>query len=141
MKVTGITTLDHSPQVFAEWLNRLQDILDWDDRHRTYMLLRETLHAIRDFLSVDEAADLSAQLPLLVRGVYFEGWIPAKTPIHPRGKADFIARVAEPFRDRPLEDPEAAVAAVFDLLRGKISMGEFEQVAGSMRKPLRDLWT
>lgn len=140
MHVTGIPTLDHAPQVAAEWLNRLEEHLGWQDRPRSYLLLRETLHAIRDYLTADEAVDLSAQLPVLIRGLYFDGWVPSRTPEHPRGKGDFIARVAGRFVDRPLEDPEAAVAAVFDLLRRQISQGEFDQVVKSMRKPLRDLW-
>jgi uncharacterized protein (DUF2267 family) len=140
MSVTGIATLDHAPQVVAEWLNRLEEHLAWQDRSRSYLLLRVTLHAVRDFLTVDEAVDLSAQLPVLLRGLYFEGWVPSHTPAQHRSKSDFIARVTAHFSDRPLEDPEAAVAAVFDLLRRQVSEGEFNQVANAMRKSLRDLW-
>lgn len=141
MRITGIPALDHAPQVAAEWLNELAEIVDWPgERARVYMLLRETLHAVRDFLGPDEAADLAAQLPLLVRGIYFEGWVPSRTPAHPRGKADFLSRVAAAFSEESLADPEAAVAGVFDLLRRKLSAGEFEQVSHAMRKSLRELW-
>ena len=140
MKPTGLAAIDHSPQVVAEWLNLLQLDLGWPDRNRAYMLLRETLHAIRDFLTVDEAADLSAQLPLLIRGIYFEGWNPAKTPVHPRTVDDFLNRVMQPFADDPLIEPDVAVAAVFAVLRRQISRGEYDQVAWAMRQPLRDLW-
>ncbi|WP_280138161.1 DUF2267 domain-containing protein [Allgaiera indica] len=81
-------------------------MLDWPrDRSRLYLLLRATLHAVRDLLSPDEAADLSAQLPLLIRGTYYDGWGPSRTPVHPRGKAVFLARVAGEFTEtlpRPL---------------------------------------
>lgn len=140
MKTTGITTLDHAPQVVAEWLNLLQTDLGWPDRGRAYLLLRETLHAIRDFLTVDEAADLSAQLPLLIRGIFFDGWVPVKTPAKPRTVDDFLDRVVKPFSEDPLVEPDVAVAAVFSLLRRQISPGEFRQVAWALRKPLRDLW-
>jgi uncharacterized protein (DUF2267 family) len=140
MKTTGISTLDHAPQVVAEWLNLLQQDLGWSDRGRAYLLLRETLHAVRDFLTVDEAADLSAQLPLLIRGIFFDGWVPAKTPARPRSVDDFLDRVTHGFRDAPLLEPDVAVAAVFALLRRQISAGEYLQVAWAMRKPLRDLW-
>ena len=139
MKTTGIQTLDHAPQVVAEWLNLLCEDLGWPDKSRAYTLLRETLHAIRDFLTVEEAADLAAQLPILIRGIYYDGWVPSRTPAHPRNKADFLKRVGKPFRES-LEDPEAAVAAVFDLLRRQVTFGEFDQVAQSMRKSLRELW-
>ena len=140
MKTTGITTLDHAPQVVAEWLNLLQEDLGWLDRGRVYLLLRETLHAVRDFLTVDAAPDLSAQLPLLIRGIFFEGWIPAKTPAKPRSVDDFLERVTKAFASDPLVEPDVAAAAVFAVLRRQISPGEYRQVAWAMRKPLRDLW-
>ncbi len=140
MKTTGIATIDHAPQVVAEWLNLLQANLGWEDRGRAYMLLRQTLHAVRDFLTVEEAVDLSAQLPVLVRGIYFEGWVPSRTPAHPRSADDFLDRVMKPFRNNPPDNPDVAVAAVFDLLRRQISPGEFDQVTQAMRKSLRELW-
>ncbi|MDP1669612.1 DUF2267 domain-containing protein [Phaeovulum sp.] len=140
MKTIEISTLDHAPQVVAEWLNSLGEDLGWHDKARTYMLLRATLHALRDFLTVNEAVDLAAQLPVLLRGVYYEGWIPAKTPARPRGKEAFLARVEAPFVNVPLEEPEDCVVAVFDLLRRRLSAGELGQVAHALRKPLRELW-
>lgn len=139
MAVTGIPTLDHAPQVVAEWLNALCEDLDWA-RPRAYLLLHETLHAVRDFLTVDEAADLGAQLPVLLRGIYYEGWDPSKTPAKPRGKGDLLRRIEARFDKEPLQDPERAVSAVFDLLRRHVSGGEFDQVRNAMRKPIRELW-
>ena len=141
MKTTGISSLDHAPQVAAEWLNELNEALGWADKSRSYLLLRETLHAVRDFLTPDEAVDLAAQLPLLIRGIYYDGWKPSRTPKHPRSKQDFLDQVSTAFSAEPLEDPEAAVSAVFALLRRKASPGELDQVAHAMRKSLRDLWT
>lgn len=140
MKSTGIISIDHAPQVVAEWLNALQADLGWADRGRVYLLLRHTLHAVRDFLTVDEAADLAAQLPLLIRGIYYEGWIPSKTPAHPRSVEDFLERVMGPFGENQPAFPDVAVSAVFSLLHKQISDGEYNQVVKSMRKSLRDLW-
>ncbi|MBP0482099.1 DUF2267 domain-containing protein [Sagittula salina] len=140
MSTTGHPAVDEAPQVVAEWLNLLCDDLDWQERGRAYLLLTEVLHALRDYLGVDEAADLAAQLPLILRGIYYTGWNPSKTPEKPRSKEAFLSRVAAPFSKAPLEDPERAVAAVFDLLRRKVSMGEIDQVAGAMRGPLQALW-
>ncbi len=139
MAVTDISTLDHAPQAFAEWLNELCDDLGWQ-KPQAYLLLRETLHAIRDFLTVNEAADLAAQLPVLVRGVYFDGWDPSQTPVKPRNKADLLKRVEARFQKTPLEDPERSIAAVFDLLRRHISWGELQHVKQAMRKPIQELW-
>lgn len=140
MKPTGHAAIDHAPQVVAEWLNLLCEDLEWHDKGRAYLLLSETLQAVRDYLDVDEAANLAAQLPLIVRGIYYSGWNPSKTPVHPRSKADFLGRVAGKFKKQALEDPERAVVAVFDLLRRKVSMGEIEHVSNAMRGSLRELW-
>lgn len=140
MKTTGISTLDHAPQIVAEWLNLLQADLGWSDRGRAFLLLRTTLQALRDFLTVDEAADLASQLPLLIRGIYFEGWVPSKTPAHPRSVDDFLDRVKKAFEHEPLLDPDIAVSSVFTLLRSKISFGEYDQITSAMRKSMRHLW-
>jgi uncharacterized protein (DUF2267 family) len=84
--------------------------------------------------------DLAAQLPVLIRGIYFEGWKPLDTPVWDRKKDDFIARVQHAFSDDLLNDPEAAVTAVFRLLDRHVSQGEIEEVRNSMKKPLRELW-
>ncbi len=141
MAITGNKTLDHSPEVVAHWLAEIRDELGWaNDDGRAYILLRSVMHAVRDWLSVDEAADLAAQLPILVRGIYYEGWNPSATPVHPRGKDDFVMRVREAFTREPLEDPEAGIAAVFKMLDSQVTEGEISQVRNSMRKELRDLW-
>ncbi len=140
MKQAGLDTIDHAPQVVAEWLNLLEVDLGWHDRSRSYRLLRETLHAIRDFLTVPEAAALSAQLPLLLRGIFFEGWMPARTPARPRSADALLARVGKAFADDPLLEPDVAIAAVFAVLRRRIDPGEYEQVARSLRRPIREMW-
>lgn len=140
MKQTGLDAIDHAPQVVAEWLNLLEEDLGWTDRSRSYRLLRETLHAIRDFLTVQEAASLSAQLPHLVRGIFFEGWMPARTPARPRSAEALLERVNGAFGDEPLLEPDVAIAAVFSVLRRRIDSGEYDQVARSLRRPLRELW-
>ena len=140
MKITGHTAVDEAPQVVAEWMNLLCDDLEWGEKGRAYLLLSETLHAIRDYLTVDEAADLAAQLPLIVRGIFYTGWKPSRTPVHPRGKEDFLKRVSERFGKNPLSDPEKAITAVFDLLRRKVSLGEIDHVSNAMRGPLQELW-
>ncbi|MEX3007222.1 DUF2267 domain-containing protein [Hoeflea sp. TYP-13] len=140
MNITGIKTLDHAPNVVQEWLNVLRDTADLPESQQAYMLLRATLHAVRDWLSVDEAAQLSAQLPILIRGIYFEGWNPSSTPVHPRNKEAFLQRVNAGFTKDPLPDDEGAVTAVFALLKDHVSPGEIDDVVQAMPKDIRRLW-
>ena len=139
MKGTSIATFSHAAEQAQQWVNELADDLEWNER-RAYRLLRSVLQAPRDWLSTEEMADLSAQLPVLIRGVYFEGWKPLEAPVWERKKDAFVARIESDFTDDLLYDPEAAIAAVFRLLDRHISEGEIAQVRNSMKKSLRQLW-
>ncbi len=134
-----MTNFNHAAQQAQQWVGELADDLTWNE-NRAYHLLRCVLHAVRDWLPQEEAIDLSAQLPALIRGIYFEGWKPLDTPVWNRTKEDFLNRIRDGFADDLLADPETAVAAVFRLLDRHISHGEIVQVRNSMKKSLRELW-
>jgi uncharacterized protein (DUF2267 family) len=102
--------------------------------------LKSVLHALRDWLQVNESADFAAQMPALLRGVYYEQWRPAITPVKERGKAEFLARVEQSFLADRLERPAQAVMAVFELLSEKISAGEIADVRHALPSDLRNLW-
>ncbi|HSM19769.1 MAG TPA: DUF2267 domain-containing protein, partial [Hyphomicrobiales bacterium] len=70
MPAGHIDAVDTTIQTTNIWLNELDQAMGWDHRQRTYRLLRAVLHALRDRLPVNEATDLGAQLPLLIRGIY-----------------------------------------------------------------------
>jgi uncharacterized protein (DUF2267 family) len=139
MSSTSITHFTQAAQQAQQWVNELAEDLDWT-QPRAYHLLRCVLYALRDWLSPEEMTDLSSQLPVLVRGIYFENWKPLETPVWDRRKEDFIARIEDAFAGDMLVDPDEAVRAVFRLLDRHVSHGEIMQVRNSMKKPLRDLW-
>ena len=134
------STIDHTIQVTHEWVHQIDELMSWDDSNKSFRLLRAILQTVRDMIGVEEAAQLSAQLPLLLRGVYFEGWDPTKTPATLREKTDFLARIADGFAPDKLDQPEAAVNAVLSVLNTRISAGEIRDVRNSMRKSVRDIW-
>ena len=75
-----LDVLDRSVEKANIWINDVATELGTTDRHEAYRALRAFLHVLRDRLPVAETAQLSAQLPLLVRGVFYENWRPAGTP-------------------------------------------------------------
>jgi len=60
------------------------------DKRYAYRALRAVMHAIRDRLTVDETAQLAAQLPELIRGIYYEGWDPSRTPASYHDSKSFL---------------------------------------------------
>lgn len=140
MSATGLSVFDATIEKTNVWLNGVLDQLGWQDRHRAYTALRTVLHALRDRLTVAEAADLGAQLPLLVRGIYYEGWHPSGKPVKERKAADFLAHVRLGFRDDPTVDAEQIARAVFQVLAGHVSAGEIKDVKNLLPNELRELW-
>ena len=141
MSVTGLAVFDATVHTTNAWLKRLMQIEGWQDRREAYRALRATLHALRDRLTVEEAAELSAQLPMLVRGFYFEGWDPTGKPLKVRDRKEFLGMIADDFvRARESVHPEPVARAVFTLLAMRVSDGEIEDVIHLLPADLRELW-
>lgn len=139
MSALGLKIIDESVQSANIWINEVNYRTGWDHKQRAYRLLRSVLHAVRDHLGVDEAAQLGAQLPILIRGIYYEGWNPSKNPVPMRSQDSLIERVQEDFRTDPLGDAPAAIAAVMDVLDNHVSEGEMQDVRRAFSKEIREL--
>lgn len=140
MSATGLSVFDTTVQKTNRWLKELMELLGWDQKQRAYDALRAVLHALRDRLTVHEAAQLGAQLPMLIRGIYYEGWDPALKPERTRHKEDFLAGIERQFRGDDLVDPEQVARAVFTVLEGHISEGEIQDIEAILPAELRELW-
>ena len=142
MSALGLKIIDETVHLTNIWLKDLMQRTGWEDKQRVYRLLRATMHALRDRLSPEEAVHLGAQLPMLIRGLYFEGWRVTGKPLTERTVDAFVAHVRKEFGTDLGSDAEAekAVRAVFALLSDKISKGEMEDVRHTMPRPLRELF-
>lgn len=124
----------------GRWLDDVTAETGWDSR-RALAVLRAVLHVLRDRLTVDEAVDLGAQLPMIVRGLYYEGWRPSGPPLKYRHKEDFLQRVAEHFPGLEEIDCEPAARAVFKTLARHVTAGEIQHVVNQLPADVRALWT
>jgi uncharacterized protein (DUF2267 family) len=140
MSQTGLAAFDSTIHTTNVWLHEIEEELGWqDDRPRAYHALRAVLHALRDRLTVDEVAALAAQLPLLVRGIYYDGWHPGGKPLRERKKAEFLGHIADAFQRDWDVNPEKVVQAVFRVLRRHVSVGEIEGIKHILPEEIRNL--
>jgi uncharacterized protein (DUF2267 family) len=137
-----VATLDKTAQKTNIWLHDTVYELDWVTTQRGYLALRAVLHALRDRLSVQEVAQLGAQLPIFIRGVYYEGWRPGQTAVKNRKKEAFLAQIRKEFAHtrNPDVDAEHVVRAILRVLCKHVPGGEMDQIKNVLPHELRDFW-
>jgi uncharacterized protein (DUF2267 family) len=132
MPDAGLPIFDKTVDETNAWLNEVSEATG-ASKQEAYHVLRAGLHALRDRMVPDEAVHLSQQLPLLVRGIYFEDWRPSDCPHKERSRDQFLQAVATHLtRDQSAVTPEAAVNAVFALLKAHCDAGELSHVSDQL---------
>lgn len=123
------------------WIKDMMSQLGSDDPHQALHALRAGLHALRDRLSVEEAAQLAAQLPVVIRGIFFENWVPHGKPLRIRRREEFLDSVRQHYA--PREDLAAAdlMRALFRVLDFHVSEGELADILLSLPQELVDVVT
>ncbi len=135
-----MSELDLSPhlKVTEGWLDDLMRNLAWHDRRRSWSVLLAVLHALRDCLGRNEAIYLGAQLPLLLRGFYYEGW-------HPGGRRStsrdsFLERIRDALKHDVAVDAEQVARAVMALLARRVPAAELEDAKAATPPAIHGLW-
>lgn len=121
-----------------EWIAAVRDELGVPDRQTAYQALRSTLHALRDRLPTDPAAHLGAQLPMVIRGVYYEGWRPAAQHDDRRSIEAFLDQVADGIT-RPPDTPDAIASKVLRVVARNVSAGEIADIRNTLPSEIRAL--
>jgi uncharacterized protein (DUF2267 family) len=139
------------PNVFDEtvanskvWLKEVQKEVGAGNQRQAYAALHAVLHTLRDRLTVAEAVDLGAQLPVLIRGVYYDGWIPNGKPEKISNARDFVDRVSEELGQSSGGHPLNALVVtegVIKVLEQKISQGEIDDIKATLPHDMLKLWS
>lgn len=142
MQTTDIASLNHTVEETRDWLNELQRTGPFVNEQQAYSHLRAVLHAVRDRLMVEEAVHLAAQMPMLVRGLYYEGWRPALAPNEEKTVGEFLDAVRESLRDQftPDTDLEGTTKAVLKLLTSRLSEGQVRHVRDQLPAEIQEFW-
>ncbi len=139
MTAAHVDIIDRSVEKAHVWIKDTAEEVGTADSHQAYRVLRAFLHAVRDHLSVDETAQLSAQLPIFVRGVFFEGWDPSRTPEHARDLDSFLAKIAREAGLAGETEASFAATAAWRVLRQHVSVGEGDSVLRALPQHIREL--
>jgi len=137
---TGLDVFDKTVQESNLWLKDITDRLGTNDRHHAYAILRAVLHTLRDRIGAESAAHLGAQLPMLLRGVFYEGWDPTGKPTKERHAMAFLAHIAREMPRADTIEVEQGVRVVFDVLSKHIDRGEAVKIAAMFPLELRQFW-
>lgn len=137
---TGLPVFDQTVQLSNAWLKDVEELLFPCSRQDAYAAWRATMHALRDRLQPEEALHLSAQLPLLLRGVFLEGWRLADCPSDERTTEAFVEKVTQQLPANFGSPPEFVARAVFETLVDHIDVGEVRHIIGHLPPALRNFW-
>jgi uncharacterized protein (DUF2267 family) len=137
MSRTGVDSLDRSIDKTNAWLADVAASFGTEDRRLAYRVTRSWLHTLRDRLPIPIAAHVAAQLPELLRGVFYEGWNPSKVPIK-YNRDEFVSRFAH---DAQIHNNEVANAGrlVTAALQRHMSAGAINEALGALPADIRSM--
>lgn len=133
--VRAITRSVHSAET---WIEELSQSLN-TDQARSYTILKAFMHTLRDRLPTNESAQLASQLPVLLRGSYYEGWRPSQTPQKYHQPEEFLERVAREARLPNSTAAAEAAQASMRLMRHHVSAGELADVIAVLPEPINQM--
>lgn len=140
MNEAAVHVFDSTFHESNRWLKLVMDNLETGDAQRGHAALKGTLHTLRDRIGLESAVALGAQLPMLIRGLYYEGWHGGGGQTKERHTADFLDHVRREMPATVDLDPERAVRAVFETLWQKLDPGETAKLIRMFPIELRSLW-
>lgn len=140
MSATGLEIFDTTVQETNHWLKLMMGELGTDSRREAFAALRAALRALRDRIGVGNAAVLGGQLPMLLRGAYYEAWHPAQTPTNERHLQDFIDHVARQLPQDTSINPAEAARSAFAVMSRCLDRGEMMKLRRVLPHEVMNLW-
>lgn len=137
--MSDVKAIDRSTEKANVWIDQVARELGTDDRQYAYRVLRAFLHTLRDRLTLVETAQLAAQFPDLIRGIYYEAWNPSHIPATYHRAREFLDRVAAEAVMHGDTEASMATAAAARVLRAHVSVGEIEDVLAVLPEEIRAL--
>jgi uncharacterized protein (DUF2267 family) len=139
MSATGLDVFDKTLQTTNIWLDEIMADIG-PDRQVAWHVLGVVLRVLRDRVPLGLAAHLGAQLPLLVRGSYYDQYAPFRGPTELRTEQELFDCIQEQLGDIRPVDPRNAVRGVFGVLSRHVPRDQIEKVRDALPGEIRQLW-
>ncbi|MCL5090599.1 MAG: DUF2267 domain-containing protein [Patescibacteria group bacterium] len=138
---TGLDSFDETLQTTNIWLKEVEEEFGWQGRRdQAYQALRSVLQTLRDRLTIEEATDLAAQLPMLMRGFYYEGWRPSQVPQR-LSQEEFLNRIRQGFPySLDNKGTEEIVRGVINVVSRHVSQGELMDILDSLPEEIGQMF-
>lgn len=137
---SSVGTIDKSVELANVWLGEISDQLNQMDKEDAWACLNAVLKTVRDRIPIDEAADFAAQLPLVIRGSFYEGWKPSQAPHKWRHRDEYLEAVKDRLPGRENFDIEETVRAVLKVVGQHMTQEELQKLKAIHPAEVRDLW-
>lgn len=140
--MVSIPILEKNLHQTMSWIYAIEEECNWeeDDHKKAFASLRTVLHELRDLLPIENTIHLSAQLPLIIRGLFFENWSTHSDKLKMRKKEDLLASIEDRLSSYQDIDAETVTRAVLRVLKSKISAGEYEKIIAVLSHDIRELF-
>jgi uncharacterized protein (DUF2267 family) len=139
MSATGLDVFDKTLQTTNIWLDEIMAQLG-PDRQVAWHVLGAVLHALRDRLQIGLAVHLGAQLPLLVRGLYYDQWHPSEQTLKQRSAEKFLDHVSRRLADIRPVNVKDATHVTLQVLNHHLDPHQVEKVRQALPENIRALW-
>jgi len=139
MSTTGLSVFDKTLHTTNIWLGEIMHDIG-PDRDLAWKVLSVVLHKLRDRLPIALVAHFGAQLPLIVRGAFYNQFEPEQLPSDCHSADAFVEDVQGLLRDNRGVDARDAIASVFGVLSRHLSHGQIEKVRHALPASIRSLW-
>jgi uncharacterized protein (DUF2267 family) len=139
MSIRSASSIERSVHKTNEWLSDLEAELGSEDRDDAWRILKAYLQVLRDRLTVGEAAQLAAQLPLILRGAFWEGFDPGRQPARIRDRDEFLELLAERAQLEGSGEATRAAEAATRVLERHVTGGELDDVLAQLPTDVREV--
>jgi len=139
MSTTGLEVFDKTLQTTHIWLDEIMETVG-PDRNLAWHVLGAVLRSLRDRLPAELAAHLGAQLPLLVRGAYYDQYRPGHAPQRLHTDDEFLTSVAGELGGTRPVNVRAATRSVLQVLTNHVTPEQVAKVTRSLPESIRELW-